>query len=62
MAAKPAVETHFIFGAWILKTEDHQYVQHDGSLGDIATAKVFDEPGQAEEFATGKGYPITQPA
>ena len=59
MAAKPTVEPHFVFGGCILVTNDHRYVQLDGSLGDIVTAKVFDEPGQAEEYAKGMGYPLT---
>jgi len=60
MAAKPEVEPHFVFGVIILRTEDHKYVQHDGSLGDITSARPFDEPGDAEEFATLHGYPPMQ--
>jgi len=61
MAAKPEVEPHFVFGVIILRTADQQYVQHDGSLGEIDTAKPFYEPGQAEEYATDKGYTLIPP-
>lgn len=61
MGNKPPVEPHLVFGVIILRTEDQQYVQHDGSLGDIDTAKPFYEPGQAEEYAADKGYPLIPP-